>query len=95
VKARVHVFVSGLVQGVNFRMATRREAEALGVTGWVSNAPDGRVEAVFEGEASDVQRTVDWCHHGPSRARVERVEVQTQPYTGEFESFDVVLSPFW
>lgn len=94
-KARVHVLISGLVQGVNFRMATRREAEARGVTGWVSNSPDGRVEAVFEGEASDVQRMVDWCHRGPSRARVERVDVETQPYTGEFESFDVVLNPYW
>jgi acylphosphatase len=92
---RVHVFISGLVQGVNFRMATRREAETRRVTGWVTNAPDGRVEAVFEGDAPDVQRMVDWCHHGPSRARVERVEVETQPYTGEFDGFDVVLSPYW
>jgi acylphosphatase len=95
VRMRVHVFISGLVQGVNFRMATRREAETRRVTGWVTNAPDGRVEAVFEGDAPDVQRMVDWCHHGPSRARVERVEVETQPYTGEFDGFEVVFSQRW
>lgn len=94
-RMRVHVFISGLVQGVNFRMATRREAETRRVTGWVTNAPDGRVEAVFEGDAPDVQRMVDWCHHGPSRARVERVEVETQPYTGEFDGFEVVFSQRW
>ncbi|HEX2988884.1 MAG TPA: acylphosphatase [Chloroflexota bacterium] len=94
-RTRVHVFVSGLVQGVNFRMATRREAEMRGVTGWVANAADGRVEAVFEGEAPDVQRLVDWCHHGPSRARVDRVEVQTEPYVGEFDSFDIIHGPGW
>lgn len=76
-------------------MAARREAEMLGVTGWVANTPDGRVEALFEGEAADVQRMVDWCHRGPSRARVERVEVQAQPYVGEFDNFEVVHGPIW
>jgi acylphosphatase len=93
--ARAHVFISGYVQGVNFRAATRREATIRGVTGWVANRPDGRVEAVFEGEASEVQRMVDWCRRGPARAQVEQVEVSWEQYTGEFDGFDVVLEPYW
>ncbi len=94
-RVRAHVFISGYVQGVNFRAATRREAETRGVTGWVSNVPNGQVEAVFEGEASDVQRMIDWCHHGPPRARVERVTVEWEPYVGEFDGFDVLLGHYW
>ncbi len=94
-RVRAHVFISGYVQGVNFRASTRREAETRGVAGWVSNVPDGRVEALFEGEASDVQRMVDWCRHGPARAQVDRVEVNWEPYTGEFDSFDVLLGSYW
>ncbi len=94
-KARSHVFISGYVQGVNFRASTRREAAARGVTGWVSNVPDGRVEAVFEGEASDVQSMVDWCRHGPPRAQVDGVEVNWEPYQGEFDGFDVLFGSYW
>jgi acylphosphatase len=88
-KCRARLVISGRVQGVFFRESTRREALARGVTGWVSNRSDGRVEAVLEGETEDVQRVVDWCHRGPSKARVESVEVEWQPYTGEFHGFEV------
>ncbi len=84
---RVHVLVSGRVQGVNFRWSTQEEAQMSGLTGWVRNTPDGRVEAVFEGEEEDVRRLVEWCHHGPSMARVDRVDVQWEVYTGEFDDF--------
>ena len=92
---RAHVFVSGRVQGVLFRESTRREAEARQVRGWVRNLPDGRVEAVFEGQASDVQQMVAWCHHGPPRARVEQVDVKYEPATGEFDTFDVLVGWAW
>jgi len=87
VKARVHVFVSGNVQGVFFRQKTKRYAESLGVNGWVTNLPDGRVEAVFEGEEEAVKALVEYCHHGPSSARVENVEVNYENYRGEFSDF--------
>lgn len=58
-----------------FRDSCRREAERLGVRGWVRNLPDGRVEAVFEGEPDAVDAMVAWCHRGPPRARVSSVEV--------------------
>lgn len=87
--ARAHVFVSGHVQGVFFRDTTRRQALARGVTGWVRNLYDGRVEAVFEGEAQAVQEMVAWCHQGPPHAYVTDVQVAYEPYTGEFTTFRV------
>jgi acylphosphatase len=87
--ARAHVFISGRVQGVNFRWYTQRKAQELGVTGWVRNLWDGRVEAVFEGEGKPVQRAVDWCHVGPPSAQVDRVEVNYEQPTGEFSRFRI------
>jgi acylphosphatase len=68
------VWVSGRVQGVWFRESCREEAVLRGVAGWVHNLPDGRVEAVFEGEPDAVDAMVAWCHQGPPRARVREVE---------------------
>lgn len=81
---RRRVVVSGLVQGVWFRDSCRRAAEARGVAGWVRNRRDGAVEAVFEGPVAAVEEMVAWCHAGPPRASVERVEVIEEPPTGEF-----------
>ena len=72
---RRRVVVSGRVQGVWFRESCRREAESVGVAGWVRNRADGAVEAVFEGESAPVLALVAWCRTGPPRADVERVEV--------------------
>ena len=58
---RVHVFVSGRVQGVAFRDSTRSQAEQLGLSGWVRNTGDGRVEARFEGESDLVNQMIEWC----------------------------------
>jgi acylphosphatase len=80
---RRHVWVSGRVQGVWFRESTRRAAESLGVSGWVRNLPDGRVEAIFEGEQARVERAVDFVRQGPPRARVLRVEVCDEPVSDE------------
>jgi acylphosphatase len=74
---RVHVIVRGYVQGVGFRASCARQAHALGVAGWVRNAWDGSVEALFEGEAAVVDAMVRWCHDGPPRAQVTGVEMGT------------------
>ncbi len=79
---RAHVFVSGHVQGVFFRDATREQAEALGLSGWVRNTEDGRVEAVFEGESEAVRQMIDWCESGPSSADVEDVSVENEQPEG-------------
>ena len=65
----------GRVQGVFFRDTTRRRAEAAGVSGWVTNRPDGAVEAVFEGDPAAVEELVEFSRRGPSRAEVESVDV--------------------
>ncbi|MEX0790586.1 MAG: acylphosphatase [Actinomycetota bacterium] len=75
---RVHVWISGRVQGVFFRQETARRARAAGVAGWVRNLGDGRVEAVFEGEASSVDSVVDWARRGPPMARVDDLDVRQE-----------------
>ncbi|AEH44445.1 acylphosphatase [Thermodesulfatator indicus DSM 15286] len=88
-KKRAHVYISGLVQGVWFRAYTKEEAEKLGLKGWVRNLPDGRVEAVFEGDEEAVEAMIKWCHKGSPMSRVEKVEVIEEPYTGEFDKFEI------
>jgi acylphosphatase len=80
--ARRRVVVIGRVQGVFFRDNTRRRAEATGVSGWVSNRPDGAVEAVFEGNAEAVDQLVEFCRRGPGRAEVDSVEVTEEEPEG-------------
>jgi acylphosphatase len=88
-RVRVRLVISGLVQGVAFRAYAVDEAERVGVTGWVRNLADGRVEALVEGEAAAVDELVAWCRRGPPSARVSGVSVAREAYRGEFASFDV------
>jgi acylphosphatase len=88
-KKRVHVWISGRVQGVFFRAHTKEAALRYGVNGWVRNLSDGRVEAVFEGDEEAVDAVVQWCHKGSPLSRVDRVETVEEPYQGEFTHFDV------
>ncbi len=89
-RVRAHVWISGRVQGVFFRAHTKELADELGLTGWVRNLPDGRVEAVFEGEEDAVLRAIEWCKRGPSLALVEKVEVRYEQPTGEFKDFRIL-----
>jgi acylphosphatase len=75
---RRHVTISGEVQGVSFREGARRKATEAGVSGWITNRSDGRVEAVFEGPAEAVDELVEFCREGPTAASVENVDVQTE-----------------
>jgi acylphosphatase len=84
---RVHVLVSGLVQGVYYRATAERVARELGLAGWVRNLPDGRVEAIAEGPEAAIDSFVRWCHEGPPAARVDAVDVTTSPASGEFDGF--------
>jgi len=86
---RAHVYVSGIVQGVFFRYHAQEKATELGVNGWVRNLPDGRVEAVFEGEDRAVDLMVAFCRKGPPGAHVAKVEVHEEKWTGEFKGFIV------
>jgi acylphosphatase len=88
-KVRARVIVEGRVQGVFFRHHTQAAAFRLGVRGWVKNRSDGRVEAVFEGDREKVDQMIQWCHRGPSEARVKNVHMVWEEYTEEFEDFSV------
>ena len=88
-KTRLHLVISGRVQGVCFRMYAQEEAESVGVTGWIRNCPDGSVEVVVEGEEQEIGEFLAWCRHGPPHARVMGVREESLPATGEFASFDI------
>lgn len=80
---RAHVVVSGRVQGVYYRASTGTEARARGLTGWVRNAENGDVEAVFEGPRDAVDEMIAWCRIGPPHARVDSVDVTWEAPAGE------------
>jgi acylphosphatase len=83
------MFVSGRVQGVFFRSETQDEALRHNITGWVRNLPDGRVEAIFEGEKDRVDSLIEFFRSGPPGARVTRANVAWEGYTGEFKTFSI------
>jgi acylphosphatase len=86
---RVSIAAGGIVQGVCFRYCAKRKAEELGLTGWVRNVPDGRIEAVVEGDDGAVDRMVKWFRHGPPGAQVDEFNAREEPYRGEFNDFRV------
>jgi len=88
-KRRAHVWITGRVQGVFFRTYTQDAAHRTGVAGWVRNLPDGRVEAVFEGDWDNVEKMIAWCHEGSPLCRVDKVEVIEEVYSGEFHGLTV------
>lgn len=89
-KSRVHVVISGRVQGVWFRVNAKDKAEQLGLNGWVRNTSDGSVEAVFEGEQGQINEMLEWCHQGPPMAHVENVKVEKQQISdNEFNRFSI------
>jgi len=84
----VHLLISGKVQGVFFREASRQVAEKLNIKGWIKNTPDERVEALITGEENDVNSFIKWCKTGPERAKVKEVNVSKKPEI-LFERFEV------
>jgi len=85
----LHIYVSGLVQGVFYRANAKRVAESLSLTGWVRNLRDGRVEIVVEGEEENLAKFIEWCKRGPVGAVVESVDVTREEYKGEFKGFEI------
>ncbi len=88
--ARTRILISGRVQGVFFRREIISLARRLDVTGWVRNLPDGRVEAVAEGDKQKLDELVRFCRIGPSGARVENVGVDWSDFKGEFRGFKII-----
>ena len=88
--SRVHIYVSGRVQGVCFRDFTQRRALSLGLKGWVRNLSDGRVELAAEGAEERLKMLIEKLREGPSYARVEDLELLWESPTGEFENFRII-----
>lgn len=88
-KVRAHIYVSGRVQGVFFRVTTRCEATKRKVTGWVRNTNDNRVEAIFEGEQENVEKLIDFCRSGPTTAIVREIDIQWEEPSGQFPDFEI------
>ena len=86
----LHAIVHGRVQGVNFRYYTRLQAQALGVTGWVMNRPDGTVEVTAEGPRPALDQLLAFLEHGPSHAEVTRVDAEWRPPGRRFSEFRII-----
>lgn len=90
---KAHVFISGRVQGVFYRAWIRNKASSLGLTGWVRNLSDGRVEAVFEGKRGKVEEMIRKCRKGSEIANISHIDVNWEKSTGEFEGFEILPTP--
>ncbi len=84
---RVHLFISGRVQGVWYRASMSNEGARIGLNGWVRNLDDSRVEAVVEGSGDDIQEMIAWCRKGPPMARVDDIAVEDETATGNEPPF--------
>jgi acylphosphatase len=88
-RRRVHLHITGRVQGVSFRWYARHQATKLQLSGWVRNLSDGSVEAAVEGEDSSVRQFIAWTRHGPSMAQVDHVDVQDKALEDECFTFQI------
>jgi acylphosphatase len=86
----MHLVISGDVQGLGYRAWMRREAQRIGIVGWVKNRQDGGVEAVIQGEEEDVKKLIEKAKLGPDVAWVERVDANEQSVDGNLLTFEVV-----
>lgn len=88
---QAHIFISGFVQGVSFRHFIRSEAQEHGVTGWVRNTNDGKVEAVLQGRRENVEKMIRLCRKGPFLAEVKNVEVSLEEIIEKYGDFEIVV----
>ena len=86
---RVHLLISGRVQGVYFRQGMMETAEKNNVLGWVRNLPDNRVEAILEGNNPNVDAVIEWAHFGPAGSVVDELKISEENFTGEFREFEI------
>ena len=89
-KQRVHIFISGRVQGVFFRQALKVIAKKNNVVGWVRNLPDKRVEAILEGDSKSVNLVIEWAKIGPANSHVDNIEINNEEFENEFSTFEVL-----
>lgn len=88
--SQAHILVSGFVQGVGYRMFVRKNAEELGITGWVTNLLDGRVEALLQGRKETIEKLIERCKKGPYFSEVKNISIEFQQIEEKFEEFTIV-----
>ena len=87
---RVHLIISGRVQGVFYRYSTKQKAEQLGIKGWVRNLSNGNVEALLEGDEKNINEMISWCKKGPEHSDVTNIELISEKPINEFEDFKIL-----
>ena len=88
-RSRVHLLISGRVQGVFYRAFTRNIAGSFGLSGWVRNLPDGNVEALIEGDKDDIEQAIQRFRSGPPGAHVDDIEITWEDYQGDIQGFQI------
>lgn len=86
---RAHIFIEGRVQGVGFRYFTKTNAQKIGLTGWVKNRADGRVEAIFEGPKEEVLTMIEQCQKGPRASEVNNIDLKWEEVDSTINSFQI------
>ena len=90
-KKRVYIIISGNVQGVFYRVNARKKAKEFGLTGWVKNTRDNKVEILAEGEEENLQRMIEWCYNGSENAIVKEVKIGWEDYENKFDLFEIIV----
>ncbi len=88
-KQELHLFISGLVQGVSYRANAAGQARRLGIAGWVRNLPDGRVEMLAQGDEKALKSLLSWAHQGPAQSRVDHVEAHWAEPLARLSGFEI------
>jgi acylphosphatase len=88
---KIHLIISGKVQGVFYRVNAKRKAEELGLKGWIKNTSDGKVEIVAEGNEDGLKEMIEWCYNGSSGAVVDEVEAKWMECEKKFDKFEIIV----
>ena len=88
---KIHLLISGNVQGVFYRANTKKKAEEFGLTGWVKNTLDNEVEILAEGEEENLKRLIKWCCNGSENAIVEGIKIEWGDCENKFDKFEIVV----
>lgn len=85
----LRIQIDGRVQGVWFRVEAKKQADILGICGWVRNNEDGSVEILAHGKEKQLKKLCQWCHEGPPLAQVDRVTIDAVEAEETLKSFEI------
>jgi acylphosphatase len=88
---KIHLLISGKVQGVCYRIEAKQKAIELGLKGWVKNTTDGKVEIMAEGKEDKLREMIDWCRNGSSMAVVDKIETERVEAEKKFDKFEIIV----